>query len=216
VDPHGSEGRKSAFHVKHEGLIAEAGALGVILTPPQAERLMRYEALVHERAGAFGMIARGDLDRLRDRHVLDSLRAAPVLGGVASDALDLGSGAGLPGIPVAIALPDLRMTLTETRAQRLGFLELAVMELGLSNISVHAGRAEHVTVQVDACLARAFRDARTCWRVALPLLRPGGRLVYFAGTGFDAARDVPADATATILPASSLAKSGPLVIMTRQ
>jgi 16S rRNA (guanine527-N7)-methyltransferase len=202
--------------VKHEGLIAAAGELGVILSPPQAERLASYETLVRERAAALGMIARGDLRRLRDRHVLDSLRAAAVLGGVPRDALDLGSGAGLPGIPVAIALPDLRMTLTETRRQRIAFLELAVLELDLTNVSVHAGRAEHATVRVDACLARAFRDASASWRVADTLLRPGGRLVYFAGMGFDAARDLPANATATILPASSLAKSGPLVIMTRQ
>jgi 16S rRNA (guanine527-N7)-methyltransferase len=205
-----------AFHVKHEGLIAAAGVLGVRLAPPQAERLVEYEALVRERAAALGMVARGDLSRLRDRHILDSLRAAAVLDGVARDALDLGSGAGLPGIPVAIALPDLRMTLTETRRQRLAFLELAVMELGLANVSVRAGRAEHAACQVDACLARAFRDASASWRVAGPLLRPGGRLVYFGGAGFDAARDLPGDATATILPASSLAKSGPLVIMTRQ
>jgi 16S rRNA (guanine527-N7)-methyltransferase len=201
--------------VKHEGLIAAAGALGVRLAPPQAERLVEYEALVRERAAALGMVARGDLSRLRDRHILDSLRAAAVLDGVARDALDLGSGAGLPGIPVAIALPDLRMTLTETRRQRLAFLELAVMELGLANVSVRAGRAD-AAGQVDACLARAFRDASASWRVAGPLLRPGGRLVYFGGAGFDAARDLPGDATATILPASSLAKSGPLVIMTRQ
>jgi 16S rRNA (guanine527-N7)-methyltransferase len=202
--------------VKHEGLIAEAGALGITLTRSQSERLVRYETLVRDRAAALGMIARGDLDRLRDRHVLDSLRAVPVLSGVATDALDLGSGAGLPGIPVAIALPELRMTLTETRAQRLAFLELVVMELGLANVSVHAGRAEQAAVQVDACLARAFRDARASWRVAGPLLRPGGCLVYFAGTGFDVARDLPTDAAATILPPSSLAKSGPLVIMTPQ
>jgi 16S rRNA (guanine527-N7)-methyltransferase len=201
--------------VKHEGLTAQADALGVILTSPQSESLVRYETLVRKRAAALGMIARGDLGRLRERHVLDSLRAVCVLEG-AADALDLGSGAGFPGIPVAIALPELRMRLTETRAQRLAFLELVVMELRLPNVSVHAGRAEQATGTVDACLARAFRDARTSWRVAGPHLRPGGRLIYFAGSGFDAARDLPGDATATILPPSSLAKSGPLVIMTPQ
>jgi 16S rRNA (guanine527-N7)-methyltransferase len=202
--------------VKHEGLIAEAGVLGVTLTPAQADRLEGYEALLRERAAALGMIARGDLDRLRGRHVLDSLRAAPVLGGKAGDAIDLGSGAGLPGIPVAIALPDLRMTLTETRRQRIAFLELVVVELGLGNVSVHGGRAEHATGPADACLARAFRDAAASWHVAERLLRPEGCLVYFAGAGFDAARDLPAESTARILPASSLAKSGPLVIMTPQ
>lgn len=201
--------------MKHEGLVAAAGALGVSLAPPQADQLERYEARLRDRAAALGMIARGDLDRLRDRHVLDSLRAVLALG-EAADAIDLGSGAGLPGIPVAIALPHLRMTLTESRRQRIAFLELVVAELGLANVSVHAGRAEHATGPADACLARAFRDATASWRVAEPLLRPQGCLVYFAGAGFDAARDLPPEATATMLPASSLAKSGPLVIMTRQ
>jgi 16S rRNA (guanine527-N7)-methyltransferase len=204
-----------AFHVKHEGLTEAAAAIGVTLSPEQREKLARYETLVRDRAAALGMVARGDLDRLRERHVLDSLRAVAALG-EARDAIDLGSGAGLPGVPVAIALPGLRMTLTETRRQRLAFLELVAIELGLANVSVHAGRAEHAPGPVDACLARAFRDASASWRVAEPLLRPEGRLLYFAGATFDAARELPAETNATILPAWSLAKSGPLVIMTRQ
>jgi 16S rRNA (guanine527-N7)-methyltransferase len=202
------------FHVKHEGLTAAAAALGVTLTPDQADRLARYEVILRERAAALGMISSGDLDRLRERHVLDSLRAAPALG-VAESAVDLGSGAGLPGIPLAICLPDLRMILTESRRQRIAFLELIVSELGLRNTSVHAGRAEQVAGPVDACLARAFRTAAASWLVAEPLLKPGGFLVYFAGRTFDAGSDLPADVQGAILP-PSLAKSGPLVIMSRQ
>lgn len=202
--------------MKHEGLIPAAGALGIALDAGQEDLLVRYEALLRARAASLGMIARGDMVRLRDRHILDSLRGAAALEGKGRDAIDLGSGAGLPGIPIAIALPDLRMTLTETRRQRVAFLESAVLELGLGNVTVRAGRAEHGTDTADACLARAFRDAAASWRVAEPLLRPRGSLVYFAGAGFDAARDLPPGVGATILPTSSLAKSGPLVIMTRQ
>jgi 16S rRNA (guanine527-N7)-methyltransferase len=204
------------FHVKHEGLTADAAMLGVTLTPDQAERLIRYEGILRERAAALGMIAKGDLDRLRDRHVLDSLRAVTVLGLGEQHVIDLGSGAGLPGVPLAIAIPELRITLTESRRQRIAFLELIVAELGLSNASVHAGRAELAVGPVEACLARAFRTASASWRVAEPLLGPGGFLVYFAGTTFDALRDVPAGARAEIRTGPSLAKSGPLVIMSRQ
>jgi 16S rRNA (guanine527-N7)-methyltransferase len=204
------------FHVKHEGLIREAATLGVTLDVEQAARLDRYEALLRERAAGLGMIARGDLGRLRERHILDSLRAVPAVPEDAGETVDLGSGAGLPGIPVAIARPEVHVILAESRRQRIAFLELAAAELGLANVSVHPGRAETAPSPAGVCLARAFRDARGSWEVAQMLLGPGGRLVYFAGSAFDPARDLPATAAATVLPTSPLANAGPLVIMTRQ
>ena len=204
------------FHVKHEGLIADAAALGVPLDLEQAARLERYEALLRERAAALGMIARGDLDRLRARHILDSLRAVTGLPDGPAAVVDLGSGAGLPGIPVAIARPEVHVILAESRRQRIAFLELAAIDLGLGNVSVHGGRAESAPTPADVCLARAFRDARGSWAVAQALLGPTGRLVYFAGSAFDPSRDLPSGAVATVLPTSPLANSGPLVIMTRQ
>ncbi len=162
------------FHVKHEGLIGEAASLGVTLDVEQAARLERYEDLLRERAAALGMIAKGDLGRLRERHILDSLRAVPALPEGASEIVDLGSGAGLPGIPVAIARPEIHVILAESRRQRIAFLELAAAELGLGNVSVHAGRAETAPSPAGACLARAFRDARGSWEVAQMLLGAGG------------------------------------------
>jgi 16S rRNA (guanine527-N7)-methyltransferase len=204
------------FHVKHEGLACGAVSLGVELGSLQLDLVERYETLLETRAGALGMIGRADLPRLRERHLLDSLRAAPVVPSSAASVLDMGSGAGLPGIPLAIARPDLSVTLAETRHQRIAFLELAVEELALPNVSVHAGRAEDAPRPVDVCLARAFRDVAASWKVAAKLLTPGGCLVYFAGARFDPVRDVPAHSAATVAPTSSLANAGPLVIMTRQ
>ena len=202
--------------MKHEGLTAAAASLSVTLDATQTDRLQRFEALLWDRAAALGMIARGDLSRLRERHVLDSLRASTALPEAARSVLDLGSGAGLPGIPLAIARPDLAVTLTETRHQRIAFLELAVTELGLDRVSVHAGRAEDAPGPVDACLARAFRDAAGSWKVARRLLSPDGCLVYFAGARFDLKHDVPAGVTASVARTSSLANAGPLVIMSGQ
>jgi 16S rRNA (guanine527-N7)-methyltransferase len=204
------------FHVKHEGLTAQAAALGVPLDGTQAELLERYEALLQDRAAALGMIARGDLPRLRERHILDSLRAVGALPEGPSEVVDLGSGAGLPGIPVAIARPGAHVIVAETRHQRIAFLELVVDDLGLGNVTVHGGRAEEAPRPADACLARAFRDARGSWQVARDLLGPAGRLIYFAGSAFDPTRDLPPEPAATVLPTSPLANSGPLVIMTRQ
>jgi 16S rRNA (guanine527-N7)-methyltransferase len=204
------------FHVKHEGLIPAAADLGVELSPEQEEQLLAYEALLRERATALGMIAKGDLPRLRERHILDSLRGSLAVLPADRTAADLGSGAGLPGIVVAVTRPELTMTLAETRQQRIAFLELAAAILGLPNVRVHGARAELLSGATDLCFARAFKDAVTSWKVAAPLLEPGGRLVYFAGAAFDPARDLPAEVPWSILPTSSLARSGPLVIMTRQ
>ncbi len=201
--------------MKHEGLRTSAAALGVTLDDTQARLLGEYESHLMDRAAVLGMIARGDLPRVRERHIVDSLRAAAAMPQDAITAVDLGSGAGLPGIPLAIARPDVGVRLAETRHQRIAFLELVVERLGLANVSVHAGRAEDVAGPTDVCLARAFRDAVGSWRVAERLLPPGGSLIYFAGARFDVA-DLPPGAAATLAPASSLANAGPLVIMTRQ
>lgn len=185
------------------------------LEPRQAAGLQRYEALLIDRAVPLGAIARSDVERIRDRHILDSLRAVPLL---AREEIvcDLGSGAGLPGIVVAIALPGARVLLSERREQRVGLLELAVQELELSNVEVIAGRAEDLVRPVDACLARAFAPLPRAWNVARSLLRPGGRLVYFAGADLPRP-EIPAGAVLEAVVGTPVLESGgPLVIMARQ
>ena len=162
------------------------------------------------------MIARGDLARMRERHILDSLRAAVAVPPGARVVLDLGSGAGLPGVPLAIARPGLRVILAESRHQRIAFLELVARDLRLANVSVHAGRAEDAPHPVDACLARAFRNASDSWTIARSLLSDDGCLLYYAGARFDEAHDIPEGSVAQLVPPPPLANAGPLVIMTRQ
>jgi 16S rRNA (guanine527-N7)-methyltransferase len=205
--------------VKHgrdaDVLRAQAALLDADLDDSQLAMLLDYERLLEERAGPLGLVAEGDVEKLRDRHVLDSLRAAAPLAGV-RDAYDLGSGAGLPGIVVAIARPDVRVGLVDSRRRRVAFLELAVAELRLTNASVLGLRVETLTEPVDACLARAFAPAARAWEVAEPLLRPGGRLVYFAGRS-ERTRDLGArPPLVNVLSTPVLESAGPLVIMTRQ
>jgi 16S rRNA (guanine527-N7)-methyltransferase len=197
-------------------MIAAAADLGVALSPEQEGQLLAYEELLREKAATLGMISRGDLPRLRERHILDSLRGSLAVDDADRAAADLGSGAGLPGIVVAIARPELTVTLAETRQQRIAFLELVAATLGLVNVRVHGARAELLSGAMDLCFARAFKDAATSWKVAETLLVPGGRLAYFAGAAFQPARDLPPTVPWSIAPTSSLARSGPLVIMTRQ
>jgi 16S rRNA (guanine527-N7)-methyltransferase len=202
------------FHVKHEG--DWTAELGIALDAAQVDQLEAYERLILDRAGPLGLVAKGDLGRIRERHVLDSLRAAHAIREPDLDAYDLGSGAGLPGVVVAIARPHLRVTLVETRQRRGAFLEIVIAEVGLSNASVFIGRAEKLSQPVDLCFARAFADADASWAIAEPLLRPGGRLVYFAGSSFDIRQNVPEGAVAEVAAPTGLASPGALVIMSRQ
>jgi 16S rRNA (guanine527-N7)-methyltransferase len=189
--------------------------LGVSIGTDQAGRLLAFERLLRNRAIPMGLIAGSDEPRLRERHVLDCLRAAAVAGEAAS-AYDLGSGAGLPGIVVAVAVPALKVALLESRRRRVSFLELAVEELELANVRVIPQRVELVVQEVDLCFARAFAPLRAAWASAVRLLAPGGRLVYFAGSESEWA-EIPGDARLLELRTSPVLESaGPLVIMTRQ
>jgi 16S rRNA (guanine527-N7)-methyltransferase len=197
-----------------EALRAQAGRLGVALDTSQASRLIAFEQLLFDRAIPLGVVSRSDTTRIRERHILDSLRAAPVVQG--DDlAADLGSGAGLPGVVVAIALPGLRMLLVERRPRRAALLELVVDELSVSNATVFAGRVVELPERVDVALARAFAPPEEAWAQARQVLRPGGRLVYFAGA---ATAIPPATEESAMLEVQTpvLESSGVLVIMTRQ
>ncbi len=199
-----------------EGLAEAAAALGVSLGADKVGRLLVFEELLRGRAVPLGLIAEGDAARIRTRHVLDCLRAALAVEEGDRDAYDLGSGAGLPGIVVAVARPSLSVTLVESIQKRAAFLELAVEELGLANASVAATRAEALHEPVDLCFARALASLGRSWDMALPILRPLGRLVYFAGEGSPAPDLLPGAGSVDVLEAPLLARSGPLVIMTRQ
>jgi 16S rRNA (guanine527-N7)-methyltransferase len=198
------------FHVKHEGWTAEE------LTAAQADSLEIYEALLAEHAVPRGMVASSDLGHLRERHIVDSLRAVPHIDVGPLTAIDLGSGAGLPGIPVAVARPDLAIILVEPRQARAAFLELAVERLGLSNGRVFPKPAEELSVAgVAVCLARGFRDPSGTWAVARDLLLPEGELIYWGGTTFRE-EHVPEGARIKAIGRPALESGGPIVIMTRQ
>jgi 16S rRNA (guanine527-N7)-methyltransferase len=202
------------FHVKHEGW-ESAEALDLELTPDQLAKLETFESLIRERAVPLGMVATADAPRLRERHIVDSLRAATVVSATDRTAYDFGSGAGLPGVVVAIARPELLMTLVESRRPRAAFLQLVLDRLELTNGSVSNVRVETLEGPVDLCFSRAFARVGVAWQAADRLLAPGGRLVYFAGERFDPS-ELPEDAASTLVTTSALARSGPLVIMSRQ
>lgn len=197
------------FHVKHEGwTVAD-------LSSGQIAALEAFESLLAAHAIPRGMVASSDRDHLRERHVLDSLRAVPHLGSVKGPVVDLGSGAGLPGVPVAVARPDLLLTLVEPRQLRVAFLEFAVERLSLSNVRIVPKPAQGLPPDAEACLARGFGDPSRTWEVARGLLQADGSLIYWAGTTFRTDQ-VPEDARIAGIGSPTLESGGPIVIMTRQ
>jgi 16S rRNA (guanine527-N7)-methyltransferase len=187
------------------------------LSPEQRRALDAFAQLLREPGVARGLIGRGDAERVRERHVDDALRGALAVPARARELCDVGSGGGLPGVPLAIARPALRVTLAERRRNRIDFLDLVIAELGLTNASVWRGDANQLpTGRFDVCTARAFGDAGTTWSVVEPLLSPGGRLLYWAGASFDVGSTAVPGAHLEVCAAAAVAGSGPLVIMTRQ
>jgi len=209
--------------VKHRRRRGEGGgsvlervqSFGVACSPEQANALVAFESLLRDRAIPLGLIAPSDAGRLLERHVLDSVRAAAAIEPADREVADIGSGAGLPGIPVAVVLPRVRVSLVEPRRRAVGFLELALERLGLTNAQVLAERVERLRGEFDVCLARAFGPIDRTWRVAAPILRPSGRLVFFGGRGYRPPPSLP-NAIARVLQTPVVESSGPLVIMSRQ
>ncbi len=180
-------------------------------------RLRAYEALLREHAPRLGLLSPRDLDRVWERHILDSLRVVSCLQGPGLPVFDLGSGAGLPGVPVAIARPDMRVLLVEPKARRAAFLELVVERLALSNARVHVGSADTVGDRADVVLVRAVAAAAEAWRMAGPLLNRAGRVLYFAGRSWGPEQAAAADgvgADVRVCVPARLAWEGPVVMMT--
>ena len=132
-----------------------------------------------------GLIGPLELPRLWTRHILNSALVAPLLrpGRVG----DVGSGAGLPGLVLAVMRPDVSFTLIEPMERRVAWLERQAHELELSNVTVVRARAEESKLNgsLDQVTARAVSALRTLIPVTAPLLRPGGELVLMKGASVD-------------------------------
>ena len=165
-----------------EGLGAGIIELALDLPAATEERLRRYLALVAKWNRTYNLTAVRDEAEMVSVHLLDSLAVLPHLGKISSLA-DVGSGAGLPGIPLALARPELRVTLIESSHKKASFLQQAKIELGLANVGIHCGRVERATglPPFDAVISRAFSGLAEFVRLAGHLLAPGGRLLAMKG-----------------------------------
>jgi 16S rRNA (guanine527-N7)-methyltransferase len=143
---------------------------------------VRYAELLATAGVQRGLIGPREVPRLWERHLLNCAVLAEVVPDEAS-LCDVGSGAGLPGIPVALARPDLSVMLLEPLLRRTTFLEEVVKQLGLTNVTVLRGRAEEMIgrLSVDVVTARAVAPLERLAGWGLPLLRPYGEMLALKG-----------------------------------
>jgi len=175
--------REGMFHVKPSTAPAPPPAAATLL----GDRLSVAEAYAALLAGPGverGLLGPREVERIWDRHILNSAAIAELIE-PGSRVVDIGSGAGLPGVPLAIARPDLVMTLVEPMLRRTDFLKEAIAILGIP-IAVVRGRAEDAVVRTDlagsdAVVSRAVADLVKLTRWGMPLLRSGGRMLSLKG-----------------------------------
>lgn len=190
----------SAEEVDEQELLETAARTALhVRFPESAEQLDRYVAILRSKGIEWGLLGPREGDKLWSRHVSNSLALVDVLGqGI--DVADVGSGAGLPGLPLAIVRPDLNVALLEPLLRRATFLTETVDELRLGNVKVDRLRAEDCDEQFDVVTARAVAPLEKLLRWTTPLFYPRGELLAMKGSS--AEREI-ADAS-TLLSRSKL------------
>jgi 16S rRNA (guanine527-N7)-methyltransferase len=167
-------------------LAAGIAALGLALPEGAEAKLLAYLALLDKWNRVYNLTAVRDTERMVSHHVLDSLAAVGFFQGGCPDlirVLDVGSGGGLPGIPLAIARPELRVTLIDSIAKKTAFLLQAKAELGLANLDVVTSRVEDFRSETgfDVITSRAFSDLKEFVMLTRHLLKPAGRWLAMKG-----------------------------------
>lgn len=176
-----------------------ARELGLELSTTQLDQFQRYFEVLTEWAERVSLTAVRDEEGVQRRHFLESAALIPVLAeeglSLRDRALiDVGSGAGIPGVPLKILEPSLRVTLVEAKQRKAEFLQALLPELGLTNVTILTKRAEEAghdpeqREQYDFAVAKALAPLRTLLELTLPFLRMGG--VVLAPKGKEAENEV--------------------------
>jgi 16S rRNA (guanine527-N7)-methyltransferase len=171
------------------GMVAKGSrVLGLSLTHAQAEALSWLAGDLGRWSSRINLTAILDPIEMADKHILDSLSVLRALPQGPLSLLDAGTGAGFPGLPLAIAREDLRVTLVDSVAKKVGFLKHAIAQLGLAprvraiHLTLEGDPASEGLEPFDAAVSRAFAEPARWAALAAPYVRPGGTLVVMAGT----------------------------------
>jgi len=157
-------------------------ALQIELTDTAAEKLAAFIGLLEKWNRVYNLTAVRDPHAMVVRHVLDSLVVLPFL--TDGSLLDVGTGAGLPGLPLAIARPELAVTLLDANAKKLRFVRQAAFELGLGDVEVVQSRMQEYQParSFDMVISRAVAKLSKLYRQTVRLVRPGGRIFFMKGS----------------------------------
>ena len=163
------------------GLVTRGTSSKAALAESQAT-LQQYEAILKREGDTRGLLGPRELEIVWDRHILNCLTLVELIQ-LNSTVADIGSGAGLPGIVLAIARPDLAVTLVEPILRLVEFLNETKAELNLENLSIIQGRAEDLIIgqKFEIVTARAVAPMKKLLNLCLPLLKPGGYLLALKG-----------------------------------
>lgn len=168
----------------------KAKKLGITLDANQEEQLLRFAELVAADGITMGLSGRKTLEEILEKDILDSLLLVPLLDS-AHHLLDIGSGAGFPGIVLKIALPTLSLTLLEAKQKALKFLESVKQTLNL-DLEIVTGRAEEsknnpqLKARFDVVTGRAVAPLLRFLPWAVPYLKPSGKLILQKGSRWEA------------------------------
>ncbi|HWJ93873.1 MAG TPA: 16S rRNA (guanine(527)-N(7))-methyltransferase RsmG [Telluria sp.] len=156
--------------------------MGLQLTDAQHGQLMDYLALMAKWNAVYNLTSLRDPMQMVTHHLLDSLAAVPAFVGV-RNVLDVGAGGGLPGIVLAIARPDMKVSMIDTVHKKTAFLTQVKAELGLANVTVYTMKVQELEVsdKFDAITSRAFADLSDFVNWSGHLLAEGGRFIALKG-----------------------------------
>ena len=180
--------------------------LGVEAGPGHLELFRVHARLLIEWAGKMNLTAALDPEQNARRHFGDSLAIAPHIPENAKNLVDIGSGAGFPGLPVKAVRPDLSVTLVDSARKKVSFQKAVIRASGLAGIEAIEDRAENLAKSgrtFDVVCARAVADLSLLWALAEPLLSSGGVLLALKGKNAQQEADVLCDKTghlATLFP----------------
>jgi 16S rRNA (guanine527-N7)-methyltransferase len=164
-----------------DNLVAGLHDLELDLSPGCAQSMLDYLALLAKWNKVYNLTAVREPGQMLSQHLLDSLTILPYIRG--DHILDIGSGGGVPGIPLAIALPEKRITLLDSNHKKTAFLQQACIELKLSNVTVVCERAEswQPPYKFEIVVSRAFSDLSTFAKLVNQLCAPTGIMLAMKG-----------------------------------
>ena len=157
------------------------------LNKQQISKFHRYLELLLEWNEKFNLTAITDKDEIEEKHFIDSIELVKFFDVKNKTLLDVGSGAGFPGIPLAIVEPTLSVTLLESNGKRVSFLREVVKELDLKNVDIIQGRSEELGTRekYDIVTARAVKELNVLLEITFYLVKVGGYFIAYKSTGAD-------------------------------